>query len=108
MSKIEELLSVLDMPEDEQKKWVDNNNLCKEYKIRHGTAVIVESLADVAFRLRDKTIAQHGINIWLQSQNHVRVQCAKNTYYESWWDIFAQPIHFIIAAKIAEVLGEKE
>ncbi len=52
MSKTEELLKVLDMPEDEQFNWVKENAGMKGYITKGGiNRISTESLADLAFRL---------------------------------------------------------
>ena len=50
MDKTEELLAVLDLPKEEQEKWVAAH---LGYNITFG-GLAHESLADLAFRLRDE------------------------------------------------------
>ena len=54
--KNKELLSVLDMTNEEQYKWCIKQGLVQ---IECGICGIYESLADIAFRMRDEVIKKH-------------------------------------------------
>lgn len=123
--KIKELLSVLDMPEEEQWKWLNDNfpdddalHFCS------GTPVCLvgeQELAFLAFRLRDEVWDTEG---WTKAKEIIWLHCRKEAakakeLFESvddgdeplwrringWFVNVAKPIHFIIAALIAKELG---
>jgi len=102
MSKIDELLAVLDMPEDEQIIWCAKNA---------GYDLLDSTLADLAFRLRDE-VKKQGLN--LQYYNAAQWVMYKATgshnhgdYKDKWFSYNAQPIHWIIAALIAKELAKE-
>jgi hypothetical protein len=91
MSK-EERLKVLDMNEDEQVDWLWDRNILKPN----------ESLADLAFRLRDEAVKKDWMyweiaccQVW-QATPH------KYNYNPGRFGSRAKPIHWIIAALIAK------
>ena len=106
-----DLLKILDMSEDEQWEWCVKN-------VKEKT--IGESLADLAFRLRDKAVSKY-YNNWCKAKEIVWLH--KNTDAQRYVDIVdgldgaddriigrraiffsnqAKPIHWIIAALIAK------
>jgi len=95
MATAEELLKVLDMSKEEQ--WV----FCTQNGRKTG-----ESLADLAFRLRDEVKYIHRcsfVKAVLTVYWHC-TECRRNPQDETLWRWFsreAQPIHWIIAALIA-------
>ena len=107
--KINELLAVLDMPEAEQAVWCE----AKE----HGNRQMGESLADLAFRLRDevrkaawgeqgKFYTKGIIQIYAKATNYP-VDWSENQMYDTWFVHFAQPIHWIVAALKAKKLAKE-
>ncbi|KKN71398.1 hypothetical protein LCGC14_0421200 [marine sediment metagenome] len=98
MSKTEKLLKVLDLPEEEQERWVFENvssyqNLCGE-----------KSLADLAFRLRDKVISsENGTRKWVCGMFDVYMKMTGSKLLNwKWGYVEAKPIHWIVAALIAK------
>ena len=117
--KIQELLSVLDMTEEEQYEWVSqyckDNYIDNEITISHPNLGFDDyeiecSLADLAFRMRDEadkarlTLAR--IEVFKAIKEPVHFEEAK--YLEYWWNSYAQPIHWIIAALIAKELEKRK
>ena len=97
--KIDELLAVLDMPEEKQQMWLI-------YKQRIEPT---ESLADLAFKLRDEVIKKYKgqfnpIDSWVRGIIKV---CSKFDWFLYDWNILAQPIHWIIAALVAKEIESK-
>ena len=86
------LLAVLDMSEDEQWDWVFSQHA---EVIDSGD----ESLADLAFRLRDETVSTD-YKSWCEAVDVVLENSARGH-----WIDFSRPIDWIIAALIAK--GEK-
>lgn len=103
--EIDELLKVLDMSEADQWNWLVKNNI-------GGLAVgEVAHLADLAFRLRDEIEKSSGTLWWSGAISKVYIYVTANnqTGHKGimiWFAIKAQPIHWIIAALIAERLAE--
>lgn len=99
MSKgIDELLAVLDMPENEQNKYCWHNLPRKSW----------ESLADLAFRLRDEMWIEDAFGdalvlIYKKCSDVV----ANVTDCFAWFVLNAQPIHWIIAALITKQLAKE-
>ena len=90
--KKEELLKVLDMSEDEQWEWCIQN-----------TKHIGESLADLAFRLRDEAVAKNHADFHNAIYNiMVKVEGDNKWATAFWGECLAKPIHWIIAALIAK------
>jgi hypothetical protein len=107
MTKIDELLAVLDMPEDEQIKWVDSH-IGRRVIYQNGIAWYRESLADLAFKERDEAVKTnrqfYEEGLYLVSQKRwIDYQVMKNIniIYEEWC-LYATPIEIIIAAQIAK------
>lgn len=100
--KTKELLAVLDMSKEDQSLWL----------IYHEGIEPTESLADLAFRLRDEAVR---INQWIYSEV-IRDICRKTNSPKAdncscfdaamWAEIEAQPIVWIIAALIAKELSK--
>lgn len=92
-----ELLKVLDMSEANQIEWLIMNTLFYKYSQE-------ESLADLAFRLRDE-VSRKGFD-FQKLLNKVRID--SDSGYEGavnsifWICHIAKPIHWIIAALIAK------
>lgn len=100
----DQLLAVLDMSEDEQWEWCVKN-------VKEKT--IGESLADLAFRLRDETknlIHRSGdwgnLNALYEAQKEVYTKVTGEVAFvgelSGFWMCEAKPIHWIIAALIAK------
>ena len=87
---IDELLAVLDMPEEEQEEWCRDKTM--PYRWR-------ESLADLAFRLRDEAVVNQGEVAWHRAVVKVCDYMGKRIV---WFKGYAQPIHWVIAALIAK------
>lgn len=99
MSKVDELLAVLDMPTvGNQIGWCLKNAGMK------GT----ESLADLAFRLRDEVryLGNKKDKYFFEAR---AIVCRKSsaTVAGIWFSRDAQPIHWIIAALIAKELAKE-
>lgn len=95
--KIKELLAVLDMPVNKQRK-----------RIAELTKIHYEgTLADLAFRLRDEVTSSSDLwpEIWNEALRLVAAKYRK-TQKDEWFVDKAQPIHWIIAALIAKELGK--
>lgn len=110
MTKTEELLAVLDLPENEQWNWLVKNNI-------GGLAVgEVAHLADLAFRLRDEAAidwtnyCEAMTTIWAYwckstwADRKTKGEDKKHIKYRKFWMLHSQPIHWIIAALIAKEL----
>lgn len=156
MTKIDELLAVLEMPEEKQRmqlsryitprpwlhtfterhidkptpKWIVECRTCQnqweflgynieqilaeENKIRQkecpNPKPITESLATLAFRLRDEAVKKDSY-IWTEAcVNVFRKVCSDwdERSFDVWWQDNSRPIHWIIAALIAKELAGKE
>lgn len=114
----EEILSVPDMSEEEQWKWLEDNCLSEKdyvyapdfegYQLDKKAA-----LADLAFRLRDEA----SINYLPEAMClvHECVDKGVDKMYQhslsggfSWFCFLAQPIHWICAALIAKNLAKEK
>lgn len=97
MDKIKELLAVLDLPEEEQlkglKPFIPRGDWAAVYWNYHF------SLADLAFRLRDEADRTNFHNGIYEVQKYLKKEDWATAY---WGEIFAKPIHWIIAALIAK------
>ncbi len=91
--KKEDLLKVLDMSEDEQLVWT--------LKIGHGDRHINESLADLAFRLRDEAAEKDWVG-WQVSSCYVWEATHDSEYCPGKFGNRAKPIEWVIAALIAK------
>ena len=97
-------LKLLDMTEQEQRKWLVLHHILK-YKQPQPNQIRWESLADLAFRLRDEAV-QLCIS-WEKAKEDVWVYvCHKKPdveiSYIGFWTNLAKPIHWIVAALIAK------
>lgn len=99
MSKIDKLLAVLDMLTSEQYKWCIANTDLYPY----------ESLADLAFWLRDEVLSsKYGTLHWVSGMFDVYMKMTGSKLLNwKWGYIEAKPIHWIIAALIAKELEKK-
>lgn len=89
MSSEQELLAVSDMSEESQIMW----------SLVHTDMREPESLADLAFRLRDEVVVNYGDLIWHKATLKICGYMGKNSI---WFKQYAKPIHWIIAALIAK------
>lgn len=106
--KIQELLAVLDMPEKEQWSWALVNKHRNTYR---------ESLADLAFRLRDEAVDKKlkcfMSDCWYMALQDVyeyefeRGRTEPKIHEADWLVAVGQPIHWIIAALIAKELNKE-
>lgn len=107
--KVSTLLEILHMPEDRQKVCLAVDGVLGDYS--------TESLAETAFRMRNEVI-KAGCD-WLSAVCEVIEYCEGQEYCDECgqkhktekyfnWSEDAQPIHWIIAALIAEVRKEEE
>lgn len=97
MTKAEELLKVLDLPEDEQTQWMyelQKSGKYGNYDWRF------HFFADLAFRLRDETIEKD--LDWDDAMILVWEKLERPMKYQTFCKYYAQPIHWIIAALIAK------
>jgi hypothetical protein len=91
MSK-DELLKYLDMNEDERVDWLWNRDILKPN----------ESLADLAFRLRDEVVKESH-RAFHDAVYEVMEYCGDDSWASAYWGMaLAKPIHWIIAALIAK------
>lgn len=112
------LLDILDSPEDNQKIYLAIGGILGiEEDEKTGAAYLTESFADVAFRMRDEVI-KNGCD-WLKAVCEVIGHLEGQEYCKECgqkhktkkvfnWGEEAQPVHWIIAALIAEVRKEEE
>jgi len=104
--KIQEILEVLDLPKEKQWKWCIDNLL--RWDCDDGWYYGLEpicSLADLAFIMRDEAIKLDSFN-WDRAVLKICIKCAPNVLYSCWWDLYTQPIHWVLAALIARILGK--
>jgi len=95
MSKIDEILKVLDMKsEKEQEDWLWDRKLIHED----------ESLASLAFRLRDEA-EPHEFDLGLY-EVYLYLKIA-DVAFGFWARAYCKPIHWIIAALIAKELAKE-
>lgn len=109
--------------EDNQKIFLVCKNIIQNHEGEHGEVVLDESLADLAFRLRDETIemvrpVKYLGCRWVDAVCKVipycegRVpckECGHETIKKLFdWSKDAQPIHWIIAALILQEMLQKE
>lgn len=99
--KIEQLLAVLDMSEDEQHDWCARCPGC-----RMGN----ESLADLAFRLRDEVFREFGaIRGFHDGIYKVQEYLGEDAWATAFWgECIAKPIHWIVSALIARINNEMD
>jgi len=123
--KKDKLLAVLDMTEDEQRAWVCGNNLLQKHRTICNDDLIydwehrTESLADLAFRLRDEADnvnyerAIHLVEFYERGKKRgwwnkdslaywFKYEDALRTTIEEWLIHETKPIHWIIANLIAK------
>lgn len=107
---MDDLLKVLDMSEEEQIEWVEDNCEMEGYECEmegyeapiSKLFVITESFADFAFRLRNEAVENDHTafhNSIYVVQHHLKQDDWATAF---WGEVFAQPIHWIIAALIAK------
>lgn len=119
--EITELLAIIDMPEDGQKIWLVCENVIQNSEGEKGQVVLEESLADLAFRLRDDFHYALGSVVWdkacwevwahekkrqgsnILDREHLSLE-TKLGYCTSWAAFWATPIHWIVIALIAKEL----
>lgn len=99
MSKIDKLLAVLDMPEDEQDDWCRQNTMPYLWR---------DSLADLAFQLRDEAVVEYPQE-WQEGKRIVYESFTghKTKLYDMWFANVAQSIHWIVASLITKELAGK-
>lgn len=106
MTKIDELLTVLDMPEEEQWDWLLNraDEFWPNEDAFYGERE--RYIADLAFRLRDEVMGEafgdFGEEVFLEGLDKVQLYIKDKKPATAVFGLFAQPIHWIIAALIAE------
>ncbi|GAG47404.1 unnamed protein product [marine sediment metagenome] len=101
---MEDLLKLLDLPDNEFLPEVVRHIGIKHWKPGEP---LRESLADLAFRLRDEAKA-HNYNRWIDATKEMWKVAHKYLTYEQFWTAYAQPKHWIVAALIARRLARKE
>lgn len=122
MTKIDELLAVLDMPEREQCKYfydkidsrcvdvenivlIEGEGMCLEFagEVKFNK----KEMADLAFRLRDETDKHEWETGLFEIYEYLASKQPKKKMlyaFGFWKSAFAQPIHWIIASLIAKEL----
>ena len=103
----QELLAVLDMSEDEQQIWLIKKEVMvgAVLQCKGGSELPCpsESLADLAFRLRDEVVAKSHADFHEAIYDiMVKVEGNDNWATAFWGECIAKPIHWIIAALIAK------
>lgn len=115
--EVNALLAILDMPEDRQRICLTTEGILEKETAETVGTCLIPSLADVAFRMRDEVI-KNGCN-WLSAVCEVIEYCEGQEYCKEChqkrvtkkyfnWGEQAQPVHWIIAALIAEVRKTEE
>ena len=113
--EIQELLAVLDMTEDDQFDWLADRRLLqfKEYQSDREAA-----LAALAFKMRDELVLHtpyskrysYNLAFNMVSFNMVYERAKENeeegAQKAGWGLYWSQPIHWIIAALMAEILAK--
>ena len=114
--EIEKLLAVLDMTEEEQYCWVMNNFPDEGWKpfpddeddscIRIAKSQYSRITADLAFKMRDEAVKTKAYKyaqrlVWERTE-YKNAQPFKPMNPQVWWLDMSQPIHWIIAALIAQ------
>lgn len=127
MSKIDELLAVLDLPEEEQSVWLFDRFATSFMKKMQEVGdrlkweenewrstkqdAMSNQVADLAFRLRDE-IGEGRMFDDLNCEEAVYKYRVKENYrpemFTSWWICHSKPIHWIIAALIAKELAKEQ
>jgi len=117
MTKIDELLTVLDMPEE---KWLraiatfayhsrKDSEILADFHREYKCGYMETSLADLAFRLRDEVIQTLGKDYWRDAWEEIWIKIKGLTRENYMWGFYkAQPIHWIIAALIAKELAKSK
>lgn len=115
--KIDELLAVLDMSEEEQLAFLNDypNKTIDGHKVmvRGNWRLTKKHLPALAFRLRDETIAKDDESPvdcwWCEASYEVYLyiigegnEMDAKEGLDTWFSMRAQPIHFIIASLIAK------
>jgi hypothetical protein len=96
----EEILTLHTLPEAEQVEWLKNRNYLS---VRGSTGgendeTIYESLAELAFRLRDEFMENHSVYCW---KAQIKKLLDADVYTVGTWTASARPIHWIQAALLA-------
>lgn len=105
MTKIDEYRAVLDIPEESQKIWLVCKNIIKNSEGDKGQVVLDESLADLAFRMRDEMfLSAKRKSAWCQGCRIVIKAVDNSDEFPVW----PQPIHWIVVVLIAEELAKQE
>lgn len=96
-------LKLLDMTEQEQRKWLVLHHILK-YKQPQPNQIRWESLADLAFRLRDEAMKNDKTKKLLHDALYeIQVKLGETDWATAWWGYaIARPIHWIAAALIAK------
>lgn len=117
--EINSLLELIDSPVVSQKIYLVATGIIKSGEDEvSGAAYLEESFADLAFRLRDGAI-KTGVIDWVTVVCEVIEYCEGQKYCSKCgqkhktkklfdWSADAQPIHWIVAALIAQVMLMKE
>ena len=110
--KVKELLAVLDLPEEEQIRFLDkypNRSIENEKVLVHGEWRLLKTcLPTLAFRLRDEVVktCHYKYDAAIIQVYSVSKKSAESFHW--WWIRHSQPIHFIIAALIAKELAKEK
>jgi len=114
-SEIDKLLAVLDMTEEEQCRWLAEYFKAEYYKTDewpqyYGYCDIFINntfpsrkviLADLAFKMRNEAVKKD-ITKYMDAENIVKSYVLLKTRTKFIWSYDSQPIHWIIAALIAQ------
>lgn len=120
--KIEELLAILDLPEDQQKLHLIADGILSTAEDEIGAAYLTESLAKTAFRLRNECHDPFGWCAWdracwevwkyyhkqqnsnIFERTHLSLE-TREKYCFNWMLFWADPIHWIITALITKEIA---
>ena len=98
-----DIAKVLAMDEDEQQYYLAENDIIHNKSDGDGKYTVYESLADLAFRLRDEAVEKNctAYHIAFEEIRKIWIMTAgpNGTYYLDRFVMYdAQPIHWILAA----------
>ncbi len=94
----QELLAVLDMSEDEQFRWLMDNDIVTNEYVKCSRHLI---LADLGFRLRDEAM-NFNKGAWRDATEQIWRECHDYREYRNFWVDRSKPIHWILASLIAK------
>ena len=95
----EEILKLHKLSEINQYHWLRENKILQDREISNEWGIVEESLADLAFRLRDEIGSLEGwYDVWEVLEAHMDIPSV----------YAAKPIHWIQAALLARLKGQDD